>query len=450
MPAQALHPRRRADDILARDYERLRHGVLRGIRASLHNQNLHPDLDDLSEYYNTAWHALHSALLDGENINNPEGFLVKVGVCRGIDEARRARERLRDATADIAELGNERDLDEELDRHTLLRHFSEGIKEKLTERECQAAALCLLRGYSRPEAARELGVTPKQMERIMDDAQQKIGSFLTTITDGSWCDAHESMLRAYAFGLLDVNGERYRLASAHLAACPGCRRFVNSLRNLAAVLPPVVLPVSLSGGPGEMLAHLNDLVGHAWRHNIELIGRHVVATKSATAAGAGAGSGAGHAAGAGAGLFGAGAGKLVALCATICAVAGAGVLVGTHRPVHQAPSRTTRPAQLSSSAASAASISFPQPGAPLINPSTARAPHAAHDSGASHPPVAGRRSHQQSASEFSFEAAPSPSTSTPPTPAAPSTQQQTTTAQAAPSSTSSKSSDSSEFSFEGP
>jgi len=47
-------------------------------------------------------------------------------------------------------------------------------------------------------------------------------------------------MRALAFGMLDPDGERHRVALAHVRACPSCRSRVASLRGLAVALPPVL------------------------------------------------------------------------------------------------------------------------------------------------------------------------------------------------------------------
>jgi hypothetical protein len=65
-----------------------------------------------------------------------------------------------------------------------------------------------------------------------------------------WCAHRASMMRALAFGVLDPGGERYRLAVAHQRECPACRRYVLSLRGLAAILPPLALPVGVGGAVG--------------------------------------------------------------------------------------------------------------------------------------------------------------------------------------------------------
>lgn len=76
----------------------------------------------------------------------------------------------------------------------------------------------------------------------------KVGALMQTIREGGWCDEQGSLMRAFAYGILDPEGERYRLALLHSSQCPACRAYVSSLRGLAAVLPPVLLPWGLGAG----------------------------------------------------------------------------------------------------------------------------------------------------------------------------------------------------------
>ena len=97
-------------------------------------------------------------------------------------------------------------------------------------------------------------------------------------------------MRALAYGILDPEGERYRLALMHRSQCPACRAYVASLRGLAAVLPPVFLPRGLGAG---VLARAGE-------------GVHAGGTAGAASGGAGgAGGGAGAGLQAGRGLGGA-------------------------------------------------------------------------------------------------------------------------------------------------
>ncbi len=76
----------------------------------------------------------------------------------------------------------------------------------------------------------------------------KVGELAETIREGSWCEGQGSLMRGLAYGILDPGGERYRLALLHRSECPACRAYVASLRGLAAVLPPVLLPWGLGAG----------------------------------------------------------------------------------------------------------------------------------------------------------------------------------------------------------
>jgi hypothetical protein len=43
----------------------------------------------------------------------------------------------------------------------------------------------------------------------------KVGELADTIRAGGWCDEQGSLMRGLAYGILDPNGERYRLALIH-------------------------------------------------------------------------------------------------------------------------------------------------------------------------------------------------------------------------------------------
>lgn len=339
MSVLAPRGQRSADEVVKRDYERLRRVVFSGMRSRLRQYGLRYDDLDLQGFYNAAWYALHERLSAGEDIRNPEGFLIRVACRRAIDDARHLRGLERDASAELDEQATEYDIDEELDRRTLMRHFREGLKEKLTERQCQAATLCLIIGYTRPKAAEMLGISPKRMERIMDDAQRKISAFAPSITDGAWCKDHESVMRAYARRILDPDGERYKFAKGHLAACPGCRHFVLGLRDVA----PALAPVPLAGLHAGLLVHPVRIIRRAWRHIIGLVRSPVASSKGGAAAGAGVGVGGG--AGVGSAVVGSGIGaKTIALCVAFCLAGGVAIVRvdGNGGPVHKTSIETRR------------------------------------------------------------------------------------------------------------
>jgi hypothetical protein len=121
-------------------------------------------------------------------------------------------------------------------------------------------------------------------------------------------------MRAYAFGILDPEGERYELAVAHTRQCPACRAHVASLRGLAAVLPPLPLTLLLAGGGGA----LAGTAGGAGRSG----------GTTATTGGVGSGATTSTSTGTGAGWIG-GAGSLGAKLAVV-AVAAVGVGFALH------------------------------------------------------------------------------------------------------------------------
>jgi RNA polymerase sigma factor (sigma-70 family) len=286
--------------------------VIGAVAARLRGCGVGIDEGDLEACYAAAWQGLYMAMLEGQEITNPVGWLVLVTFRRAIEE-QRSRARLdrgarpgRSAESDprwdagaLFASEHERDLAAELDDRARLRHLFEGLRARLSEREREAAVLCYLQGLSRAEAAAHMGVSEARMRKLMDGSgaarpgvAAKVGALVQSIRDGEWCEEQGSLMRALAFGVLDPGGERHQLALAHRGECPACRAYVLSLRGLAAALPPALLPWALGGG---VLARLGE-------------GAHVGAASAgstATSAGAGAGAGAGSGAQLGGGLGGA-------------------------------------------------------------------------------------------------------------------------------------------------
>jgi RNA polymerase sigma factor (sigma-70 family) len=336
--------RYRAERLLRREFDAMRGRVLAGVRARLRAAGVVLDPADLEACYSQAWHGLYTTMLEGDvEVANPEGWLALVTYRRAIDEH---RSRVRTSAYAVAPAGRnwaraaeqdpgapERDLAGEIDDRMRLRQLMEGLRGRLSPRERQAAALCYLQGCSRAQAAARMGLSEARMRKLMDGrpgaagVATKVGELLDTIRAGSYCAEQSSLMRGFAFGILDPDGERYALAMAHQRECPACRAHVLSLRGLAAVLPPLPLPLALGAG--------------------------VAAGAGATGAGAGAGTGAGVSAGVGAsgaagGAAGGGwllagggvAGKLAVGCLVAVSV-GAGCVALTiaplapHHPAHR-------------------------------------------------------------------------------------------------------------------
>jgi RNA polymerase sigma factor (sigma-70 family) len=247
--------RYRAERLLREQFERLRRSVIGGVAARLRAVGVQLDDSDLEAAYAQAWQGLYASVLDGAEVVDPEAWLALVTYRRALDE-HRARARVKRVPVDAAGDSSaaalavartvERDLADQLDDRVRLRHLFEGLRARLSEREQQAATLCYLQGLSRAEAATRMGVSETRMRKLMEGrgdgvpgVARKLGTLVETIGAGRWCEEQGSLMRGFAFGVLDPAGERYELAELHHSECSACRAYVLSLRGIAAVLPPI-------------------------------------------------------------------------------------------------------------------------------------------------------------------------------------------------------------------
>lgn len=255
MSPQSLR-RFRAERLLRREFDALRPKVLSTVRSRLGGGACELDTGDLEACYAQAWQGLYAVVLDGEEIANPAGWLVVVTSRRAIDERRARREALRAPEPEALEHGWEPDMEARIDDMRTLRSLFAGLRGGLGRRELEAATLCYLQGFSRAEAAARMGVSARRLDKLMEGNPRtggvatKVGELVGVIRAEAWCEEQGSTMRALALGILDPHGERYELAVAHQRECPACRRYVRSLRGLAAVLPPPLMSLRIAGGAG--------------------------------------------------------------------------------------------------------------------------------------------------------------------------------------------------------
>jgi DNA-directed RNA polymerase specialized sigma24 family protein len=341
--------RYRAERLLREEFGGRREEVLAVVRVRLRASGVQLDAGDLEGCYAQAWQGLYAALVAGREVANPAGWLTVVTFRRAIDEHRARTRAPVSAHADYGEQRQaraaERDLAAELDDRTRLRALFEGLRGRLSARECEAASLCYLQGLSRAQAAAQMGIGETAMRKLMEGrgagrpgVAGKVGELLRMIRGGEWCEQQASLMRGLAFGILDPDGERYRLARAHQRECPACRAYILSLRGLAAVLPPLALPWGIGAGAGAAAgagagAGVGTGVGGA-----------------GAGAGAGAGVGTGASLGTGAGIGGA---KLAVGCLLALGVSCAAVAGLPHRSDETGNSHPARRGALVSGASSA-------------------------------------------------------------------------------------------------
>ncbi len=262
--------RYRAERLLRDEFEGLRAKVLGIAGERLRGRGVHLDAGDLEACYSQAWQGLYAAVLAGERIDSTAAWLALVTYRRAIDEHRarrglvaapleedQAQGRLRHGATVCSDRGDDQDIAAALDDRARLRQLFEALRAQLSAREQQAATLCYLQGLSRAEAAARMGVSESRMRKLMEGrggrspgVTSKMGSLVQTIAAGGWCEEQGSLMRGLAYGILDPDGERYRLALLHRDACPACRAYVLSLRGLAAVLPPAPVLLHWALGAG--------------------------------------------------------------------------------------------------------------------------------------------------------------------------------------------------------
>jgi DNA-directed RNA polymerase specialized sigma24 family protein len=268
MSALAARRAREAEVFLETNYEAWKRNLLKAARRQLAQSNIRLDDIDLEAAYNAAWHALYRKLSDGVAINNPEGFLTQAIKFRALDDFRmRHPDRFAD-DVDVDVMCRPDEIADRLDDKAQIRHLLEGIGDRLDTREQTAANLCYVHGFSRAEAAHLMGIEERRFQKIMDGdnpkpgVAKKIAGLIGDIQDGQWCDKRVSLMKAYAFDILDRDGPRYQMARDHLAECPACRLLVRRLRGLAGVLPPVAMPIgAFPNDVATTVGHLHDILG---------------------------------------------------------------------------------------------------------------------------------------------------------------------------------------------
>jgi len=321
-----------AHDIVTANYELRKEEILRAVAGRLRSEGATSIVQqDLEDAYSQGWHGVWRHLERGRPVDPLGGLLYTITLRRALDIHRQRRE----ATLidpDLERYGAEPDLAGQVDDQDKLKRLLERLRKRLSDKERRAVALCLLHGYTRPEAADLLGVDRVVFERTMDGATKKMSGIVAAIQARGCGDAEWSrLMRNYALGLIPEHNRDHSRAQGHFEgpdACEPCRRYVRGLQGLAAILPPLVpiAPVSLAR---ELLAHVYRLfgVGHsAANASAPTVQTGVTAAGATTIGSVGAGGG-GFA-----GLLGGGTIKAAVVIAGIAAAGAVSVQSSSNHP----------------------------------------------------------------------------------------------------------------------
>lgn len=309
----------------------------------------HIDLDrkEVEEAYNQAWQGVYEKIAKGEEVKNLTGLLVDITYKRSLDIYRQRREAMHTdeslenhpATGDMAEHADDRDQ---------LAGLFDRLKDRLNTNERKAITLCVLHGFSRAEAAKVLEMPEPTFQRIIDSAWKKVASVTASLhARGCGDDEWARALRSFAFGLIDEDHRDYPKVSTHVETCESCRRYVQGLRGLAAVMPPFGLRfIPLHHHPGFLHITIRSVR--------RLFGGH-----GAAAAGGAGGSGAGAAASAG-------TIKVAAVVVGLAVAGGAAIKVATDEHTHRHHRRAHMPAAVVASPPVVSALPAPSAGIPAI------------------------------------------------------------------------------------
>ncbi len=242
-----LSPAEQARAVADEHYVALMGDVLRITESRLSRRHIDLDRKDVEAAYNQAWHGVCQRIARGEGVENLTGLLVDITYKRSLDIYRQCHEAMHtddglEGVDGLESRATSGDLAEQADDRGKLMGLFERLKGRLNTNERKAITLCILHGYSRAEAAKVLGIPEPTFQRIIDAAWKKVASVATGL-DGRGCgdDEWARALRSFALGLIDEDHRDYHRISEHVQKCESCRRYVQGLRGLSAVMPPLGL-----------------------------------------------------------------------------------------------------------------------------------------------------------------------------------------------------------------
>jgi DNA-directed RNA polymerase specialized sigma24 family protein len=378
-----------AEALVNANLRALEQPVMRTVESRLRAEKVVLPTPDLEAAYNHAWHGAYQAMVRGSKIENLTGLLVDITYKRSIDTYRQRHPAMQEE-ADLESVAIDVDLAERVDDQRKITRLVERLIRKLNTNERNAVTLCVLHGFKRPEAASILGVEEVAFQKIMDSATKKIAGVVAGMeARGCGGDEWARALRAFALGVTTADSPDYSRIEEHMTECASCTRYVAGLRGLAAVLPPIGLPLAPFG---FLLGHIQRLIARG--HGATTMG---TATAQTTATVAGTTAGGSSAAGAGlSGLLGSGAIKAAIVAAGIAA---AGSLSVHATPRHHARGRSQ--AHVSAVRGGQADILARDD----MTAIPVRLAGAGHSIGSETPPLKARTSRRQpaAAAEFGFE-----------------------------------------------
>lgn len=239
-------------DAVEREYLAHRSEVLAMLRASF------AGVSDLEELYQEAWTEVLELRASGQTVSDIGALLRTIAWRRGRDRLRKNQPSSLDPSspAMLAQTDGEAAPDEAvqvgLDAKLIWQ-----VVDSLEPREAAVIKLRFERQMNSREIQRELGVTPRRLEKIVTRAYSQVEQALTS-EDGAesqWRKHQRSLLVACESGL--ASASQRRQAKRMVKDDPVCRAMLAEIRrtlhSVAALTP---LPLVAAGQGHSRLAHI--------------------------------------------------------------------------------------------------------------------------------------------------------------------------------------------------
>lgn len=246
---------RRADDLVADEYEKHRAEVGRLVAHRLEDAGIQFTATVIDSFYNQAWHGVFARLQTTDEIGNLETLLAETTYRRAVDEYRAMNPERRTDHEVLEALGLSDPIAQTPEQQKALRDTSEELRSGTSQRELQPAALCYVYGLPQLDVWDRLGIGLDRLEAIVDELTSEIEPALEGLEEGEWCDDRAPLINQYALGVFEPRSDEYREAVKHLKECAGCRRHAIGSRAVTAITVPsgqmlIALTGSLNLGAG--------------------------------------------------------------------------------------------------------------------------------------------------------------------------------------------------------
>ncbi|MCW2966595.1 MAG: polymerase, sigma-24 subunit, subfamily, partial [Solirubrobacteraceae bacterium] len=253
-------PSARESQVLEREYVAQRAGVLAMLRGEFGG------VPDHEELYQEAWTEALEIQARGGDIVNLGGLLRTIAWRRARDRLRKHRPAALDPGSQVFACQSDPDaLPEEQVEVRLDAALIRQVVDSLEPRQAAAIKLRFDCHMDAREIQRQLGVTPKRLEKIVTEAYSRVESCLQVNAAGTseWRRRQRSLLLACETGL--ASARQRRQARAMVRDDPACRAMLHEIRS-ALEQVAAVLPLPLLTGHGvfaRLRDQLADLIARA-------------------------------------------------------------------------------------------------------------------------------------------------------------------------------------------